>query len=278
MTGGDTVRQQFRGNTKPGTVYLVGAGPGDPDLLTVKALRLIRSADVVVYDRLISTEVLDQVPAGATRIYVGKRDGYHHMKQDEINRRLVTLARHCRHVVRLKGGDPFVFGRGSEEALYLARHAIPFEIVPGVTAATACTAYAGIPLTHRQQARQVCFITGRCADDTLADLDWPSLTDPQMTVVVYMGMRQLPDLVARLMDAGRAPDTPAAVIENGTLASQRCAVGKLAALPELVDDQAIQPPALVVIGEVVRFAGELAWFRSATPDLAEIEYRRESRA
>jgi uroporphyrin-III C-methyltransferase len=243
------------------TVYLVGAGPGDPDLLTVKALRLLKSADVVVYDRLISGAILEEVPAGATRIYAGKQDGHHHMNQSEINELLVALARRHRVVVRLKGGDPFVFGRGSEEALFLARHGIAFEIVPGVTAASGCTAYAGIPLTHRELSRQVLFITGRCSGAEPPHIDPGVAADEQCTLVIYMGLRQLPGIVDRLLQAGRPAGTPVAVVENGSLASQRCCFGRLDELPDKVREAGIQSPALVVVGRVVELAAELDWFR-----------------
>ncbi len=243
-----------------GTVYLVGAGPGAAGLLTVRARDLIESADVVVYDRLVSDEVRACIGRGTRRIFVGKRDGRHHLSQVEINTLLVRLARRYAQVVRLKGGDPFVFGRGSEEAAYLVRYGVAFEVVPGVTAATACAAYAGIPLTERDRAQRVCFVAGRCARGWPADMDWAPLADSQTTLVVYMGVRQLPELVDRLVRAGRAPTTPASIIENGTLPSQRVYVTTLAALPDCAADQHIQPPAMIVIGEVVRCASQLAWY------------------
>lgn len=245
---------------RPGTVYLVGAGPGDPDLLTVKALRLLQSADVVVYDRLISAPILDLVPKGTARIYVGKRDGHHHMKQTDINRLLVALASRGQVVVRLKGGDPFVFGRGSEEALHLARHGISFEVVPGVTAASGCTAYAGIPLTHRELSRQVLFITGHCSDSSLPRFDPRIVADEQCTLVIYMGLRQLPAITDRLLAAGRSPKTPVAVIENGSMPSQRRCTAYLQDVVNQVHALDIQSPALVVVGPVVDLATELDWF------------------
>ncbi|MDZ7840539.1 MAG: uroporphyrinogen-III C-methyltransferase [Gammaproteobacteria bacterium] len=248
-------------NARSATVYLVGAGPGDPDLLTVKAMRLLKSADVVVYDRLISDAILDEVPAGATRVYVGKQDGHHHMSQSDINALLVALARRHQVVVRLKGGDPFIFGRGSEEALFLARHGIAFEIVPGVTAASGCTAYAGIPLTHRALSRQVLFITGRCSGAEPPHIETGVAADEQCTLVIYMGLRQLPAIVERLLAAGRPPATPVAVIENGSLPSQRRCLGRLDQLSEQVREAGIQSPALVVVGRVVELAPELDWFQ-----------------
>lgn len=249
-------------NQAPGTVYLVGAGPGDPDLLTVKAMRLLHRADVVVYDRLVSEAVLDEVPAGATRIYVGKQDGHHHMSQSDINLLLVTLAGGQDTVVRLKGGDPFVFGRGSEEALFLAQHGVPFEVVPGVTAASGCTAYAGIPLTHRELSRRVLFVTGRCSDSELPRIDPGTAADEQCTLVIYMGLRQLPGIVERLLDAGRPARTPVAVIENGSMPQQRRRITELADLPAAVNRWRVASPALVVVGRVVSLATELDWFNS----------------
>ena len=186
-------------------VYLVGAGPGDPDLLTVKALRLLRLADVVVFDRLVSDAILDLVPPGTARVFAGKQAGYHHMRQDDINDLLLRLARAGRTVVRLKGGDPFIFGRGSEEAEHLARHNIAFEVVPGITAAAGCSAYAGIPLTHRGLADSVRFVTGHGQDEAGPERDWAALADPDTTLVIYMGLRRLPVIVAGLL-AGGLPD------------------------------------------------------------------------
>lgn len=243
-------------------VYLVGAGPGDPELLTVKALRLLQEADVIVYDRLIGGAILDLIPAGVSRIYVGKQDGHHHMKQSDINELLVRLAHHGRCVVRLKGGDPFVFGRGSEEAQYLSRHGVPFEVVPGISAAMGCAAYAGIPLTHRNVAAGVHFVTGHCSGDRPLDLDWNRLAEPLTTLVVYMGLKHLAEISRQLIAAGRRPDTPAAVIENGTTPRQRCCVSTLASLPEEAERAAIESPSLVVVGDVVGLAEELHWFDS----------------
>jgi len=243
-----------------GRVYLVGAGPGDPDLLTVKAIRLLTQADVVVYDRLVSDEILALIPEGVSRFFAGKRPGHHHMPQEEINEMLVRLARANRGVVRLKGGDPLVFGRGGEEARYLARHGITFEIVPGITAAIACTAYAGIPVTHRDFAQGVQFITGHCQADAPLDLDWRSLANPLLTLVVYMGLAQVDGIGAALLDAGRDGATPAAIIERGTTRSQRRILTTLAELAATVRSAAVASPALIVIGEVVALAEELSWF------------------
>ncbi|WP_173984428.1 uroporphyrinogen-III C-methyltransferase, partial [Magnetospirillum sp. SS-4] len=214
-------------NDHPPLIHLVGAGPGDPELLTVKALRLIQSADVVVYDRLVGEGILDLIPAGTTRICVGKESGHHLLPQDEINDLLVSLARPSRRVVRLKGGDPFVFGRGGEEALYLARYGIAVEVVPGITAAAGCAADACIPLTHRDVARGVRLITGHFSENRDLDLDWPRLADPACTLVVYMGVATIGRIADGLMGAGLPADTPVAVVERGTSGASRTLYGVL---------------------------------------------------
>ena len=247
--------------TTASCVYLVGAGPGDPGLLTVKALELMRSADVVVYDRLVSGEILSLIPRDVTRIYVGKRSGRHLIPQDEINALLVRLAASHMNIVRLKGGDPFLFGRGGEEALYLARHGVTFEVVPGVTSASACSSYAGIPLTHRGLSRGVQFVTGHCRADEPLDLDWPSLASEDMTLAVYMGLVNVDEIVTRLIEAGRPPATPVAIIEQGTTANQRRVLTTLVELPAAVDREEVKAPAIVVIGRVVSLANELNWFQ-----------------
>ncbi len=201
---------------KPAAVYLVGAGPGDPDLLTLKARRLLDEADVVVYDRLVSNEILALVPAGTARIRVGKQPRCHPVPQAEINELLVRLASTGRTVVRLKGGDPFLFGRGSEEAAYLSAQGIRFQVVPGVTSASGCSAAVGIPLTHRGLASGVRFVTGHCRDNVDLDLDWRGLADPETTVVVYMGTANIPQIAIRLINHGLPATTPAAAIANGT--------------------------------------------------------------
>jgi uroporphyrin-III C-methyltransferase len=247
-----------------GKVYLVGAGPGDPDLLTVKALRLVQTADVVVYDRLISDAVLQLVPNGVTRIFVGKASGHHSLPQPEINDLLVGLARSNRRIVRLKGGDPFVFGRGSEEALHLKRHGIAFEVVPGVTSAAACATYAGVPLTHRGLARRVHLITGHFRDNELLDFDARALADADATLVIYMGLTNLPGICKRLMAAGLSPSTPALAVQDGTTPAQQQVLSDLRQLPAKVKAAGLQPPVLVVIGRTVSLAAELDWF---TPQL-----------
>ncbi len=243
-------------------VYLVGTGPGDPDLLTVKALRLLQNADVVIYDRLVSDAVLEQIPSGVTRIYVGKKTGKHTLVQDEINQLLSKLADGERIIVRLKGGDPFVFGRGSEEALWLAQHNIPFEVVPGITAASACAAYAGIPLTHRGLAQGVQFITGHGQSDQALDLDWKSLADANKTIVVYMGLANIEFITEKLTAAGLSPDIPAAAIENGTLSQQRQVVTTLNKLARKAVEAEMRAPVIFVIGQVVSLAEQLSWFVS----------------
>lgn len=241
-------------------VYLVGAGPGDPDLLTLKAHRLLQEADVVVYDRLVSREILDLIPTGASRIFVGKAAGNHHMRQEDINELLANLGRRARKVVRLKGGDPLIFGRGSEEALHLARHGVRFEIVPGITAASACTTYAGIPLTHRGLAGSARFVAGHCRADQPLDLDWDRLADPDTTLVIYMGLASLADIQASLITAGLAADTPAALIENGSTPRQRRLLTRLDGLAAMAVSERVVSPALVVIGKVVALAGDMDWF------------------
>jgi uroporphyrin-III C-methyltransferase len=247
-------------------VYLVGAGPGDPDLLTLKAHRLLQEADVVVYDRLVSPPILDLIPAGASRIFVGKAAGNHHMSQSDINELLVNLARRSRKVVRLKGGDPLIFGRGSEEALALARMGVRFEIVPGITAASACTTYAGIPLTHRGVANSVRFLAGHCRADQALELDWNRLADPDTTLVIYMGLANLPDIQRQLIAAGLDPDTPAALIENGSTPQQRRVLTQLARMEATVREAQVVAPALIVIGWVVALTGEMDWYETATDD------------
>jgi uroporphyrinogen III methyltransferase/synthase len=243
-----------------GTVYLVGAGPGDPGLLTLRAAELIARADVLVYDALVSPAILERATA-PRRIYVGKRGGDHSRTQDEINDILVDLAREHRCVVRLKGGDPFVFGRGGEEALILARAGVPFEVVPGVTAGIAAPAYAGIPVTQRGMAASVAFVTGH-EDPTKVDtdVDWAHLARGVGTVVFYMGVGRMAENFRRLVEAGRAPDTPAAAIEWGTYPRQRTVTGTLTTLPAIAREAGIGAPSLIVVGEVASLREQLAWW------------------
>ena len=255
---------------KKGKVYLVGAGPGDPDLLSVKAMRLLQTAEIIVYDRLVSSEIMQYATNTATRIYVGKMTGHHTLKQEEINTLLVKLAGNGQDVVRLKGGDPFIFGRGSEEALALAHAQIPFEVIPGVTAAQACAAYAGIPLTHRGLSRGVQFVTGHRKNNDELQIDKATLADPEQTLVVYMGLANLTRIVSDIIGAGRAAHTPAAIIERGTTAQQRTVLTTLEQLPGAIRHHAIESPAILVIGEVVSLAKELVWF---TPVIEEDQRR-----
>lgn len=243
-----------------GRVYLVGAGPGDPELLTVKASRLLGEVDVVVYDRLVSDGILALVPYGVSRIFVGKAAGNHVLPQDEINRMIVRLALAGHDVARLKGGDPFIFGRGGEEALELAEHGIPFEVVPGITAAVACAAYAGIPVTHRGIASGVQLVAGHCRGKTPLELNWKSLADRAQTLVFYMGLANLSEIRAGLTGAGRSGATPVAVVANGTQPGQRCLLTTLDRAPSDVATAGISPPAVVIIGEVVTLSAKLGWF------------------
>ena len=248
-----------------GIVYLVGAGPGDPDLLTLRAAKVIAQADALVYDRLVADAIVDLAPAHADRIYVGKRRSAHTLPQAEISALLVRLARAGRRVVRLKGGDPFVFGRGGEEIEALAENGIAFEVVPGITAALGVAAFAGIPLTHRDHAQAVTFVTGHLKDGTM-DLDWPALARPRHTLVVYMGLLGLPVLARELIAHGLPARTPAAIVQGGTTPAQRIVVGTLADLPERARAAEIAPPTLIIVGDVVRLRERLAWFApAATP-------------
>ncbi|MFV8758025.1 siroheme synthase CysG [Yersinia enterocolitica] len=245
-------------NRNQGEVALVGAGPGDPGLLTLRGLQVIQQADVVLYDHLVSPEVLDLVRRDAQRICVGKRAGSHSVAQEETNQLLVTLAQRGKRVVRLKGGDPFIFGRGGEELQVVVRAGIPFHIVPGVTAASGATAYAGIPLTHRDYAQSVTFITGHCRADDGDDVDWQALARGRQTLAIYMGTVKAAEISQQLIAHGRASTTPVAVIGRGTRADQQVLTGTLAEL-ELLAHQA-PTPALLVIGEVVDLHHQIAWF------------------
>jgi uroporphyrin-III C-methyltransferase/precorrin-2 dehydrogenase/sirohydrochlorin ferrochelatase len=242
-----------------GRVFLVGAGPGDPDLLTLRAARLLAQADVVVYDHLVGVGVLELINAQAEQIYVGKERSNHSMAQDDINALLVRQARLGRQVVRLKGGDPFVFGRGGEELQVLATHGIAFEVVPGITAACGVASYAGIPLTHRDYAQSCLFVTGHLKDGS-CNLDWPALARPRQTVVIYMGLNGLADICTQLIAHGVAASMPAAVVQQGTTLDQRVVAATLADLHLRVTEAGLQSPCLIIVGEVVRLHDQLAWF------------------
>jgi uroporphyrin-III C-methyltransferase/precorrin-2 dehydrogenase/sirohydrochlorin ferrochelatase len=242
-----------------GSVVLVGAGPGDPGLLTLRGLRALNEADVILHDRLVSAEVLALARLDAERIEVGKQAGHHHTTQAGIHALLLQHARAGRRVVRLKGGDPFVFGRGGEELEFLRANGIAYEVVPGITAAVACAAYAGVPLTHRDHAQAVHFVTAqRQSSDEV--LDWSTLARERQTLAIYMGVAELDGIRARLIEHGRAPSTPFALIENGSRADQRVITGSLENLPERARAHAVQSPALLILGEVAAFASSLAWF------------------
>lgn len=246
-----------------GEVYLVGAGPGDPDLLTFRALRLMQKADVVLYDRLTDEAVLNLVRREAERIYVGKRPDDHELPQEEISALLVKLANEGKRVLRLKGGDPFVFGRGGEEIETLAEHGVPFQVCPGVTAAIGASAYAGIPLTHRDHAQSCVFVTGHGKDGRL-DLDWQTLIKPRQTVAIYMGLRNLEALTGGFVARGASADMPAALVDNATRASQRVVVGTLGTLAAKAREAGLRGPAVVIIGTVVSLRDKLDW-RAARP-------------
>ncbi|QDX80854.1 uroporphyrinogen-III C-methyltransferase [Denitratisoma sp. DHT3] len=244
---------------KPGTVYLIGAGPGNPDLLTLRGANLLQTADVVVYDNLVSTAVLEMARPEAERIYAGKQRGNHALPQDELNLLLVSLAKTGKRVVRLKGGDPYIFGRGGEEAETLVEHGIPFEVVPGVTAAAGVASYAGIPLTHRDYSHACVFVTGHLRDGTM-NLDWKALARPGQTVVIYMGLQGLPVLCAQMIAHGLPPEWPAAIVQQGTTSHQRTVCGTLGTLPRLAVDSGLRAPTLIIVGEVVKLRDKLAWF------------------
>lgn len=241
-----------------GEVSLVGGGPGDPELITMKAVRLLQRADVVVYDRLISDAVLDLARRDAQKIYAGKTSSSHSMPQDEINDLLVKLARSGNRVVRLKGGDPFIFGRGGEEIGELMKHEISFSVVPGITAASGCSSYCGIPLTHRDHAQSVVFATGHLKNDAV-ELNWKSLAQPNQTVVIYMGLLALEIISRELVAHGQSPKTPVAVVQNGTLPDQTIVVGVLDDIAGKVEAAGLSSPALIVVGEVVRLREQLSW-------------------
>lgn len=264
--------QQLVGDHKSltiGEVYLVGAGPGDPDLLTFKALRLMQKADVVLYDRLVAAKIVDLTRRDAERIYVGKARSEHAVPQANINQLLVSLAKQGKRVLRLKGGDPFIFGRGGEEIEELAEHKIPFQVVPGITAASGCASYAGIPLTHRDYAQSVRFVTGHLKDGS-TNLPWQELVKPNQTLVFYMGLIGLPVICKQLIAHGSAPESAIAIIQQGTTQQQKVVTATLATMPARVLTEKIQAPTLIIVGEVVKLRKKLAWFEVAENEVMSI--------
>ena len=244
-----------------GKVFLVGAGPGDPKLLTIRALELLKEADVVVYDRLVGEAILDMVPASVEKIYVGKSSVKHELAQDKITALLLEKALEGKKVVRLKGGDPFLFGRGGEEAEALVEQGVDFEVVPGVTSAIAAAAYAGIPLTHRDYASSVAIVTGHRAENAERSVNWAEIAGSVDTIVILMGVGELESTAKQLVEGGLSPDTPVALIECGTLTQQRSVTGKIGTIAEEAEKNNVKPPSVIVIGEVVKLGRKLAWFK-----------------
>lgn len=236
-----------------GKAFLVGAGPGDPELITVKALKCIQAADVILYDRLVNAALLEEAKKGCQLIYCGKQPGHHTMNQETINDLLVKFTEKDKIVVRLKGGDPFVFGRGAEEAEALVNKGLPFEVVPGITAGLAAPAHAGIPITHRDLGSSFAVVTGHCQTGLPVDIDWKSITKAVDTIVVYMGIRNLPYICQELLYHGKNENTPVAVIQEGTTVNQRTIIGMIKTIAAIVENEGIKNPAIIVIGEVVRY-------------------------
>ncbi|GAA0829570.1 hypothetical protein GCM10009112_11770 [Marinomonas arenicola] len=241
-----------------GKVYLVGAGPGDPELLTMKAHRLITSADVVLYDRLVGAEIIALIPEAAEKMYVGKAKSMHSLPQEEINSLLAVKAKEGKMVVRLKGGDPFIFGRGGEELEELVQESVPFEVVPGITAAAGCAAYAGIPLTHRDYAQSVRFLTGHLKDGS-TELPWDELVHPAQTLVIYMGLTGLEEISQSLIRFGMVPSMPVAVVEKGTTSEQRVFTSTIRDILAVTKKNDVKSPALLIIGDVVTLQNKLEW-------------------
>ena len=249
-----------------GKVYIVGAGPGDPDLITVKAIKCIAEADVILYDRLVNRELLLYGKPGAEYIYCGKAPGIHCVPQKDIHQLLISKSMERKTIVRLKGGDPFIFGRGGEEAEVLAKHGIQFEIVPGITSGIAAPAYAGIPLTHREWGSSFAIVTGHCVTGKPDNINWHHLTHGVDTIVIYMGMKNLPYICKQLRSCGMKPETPVAVIEQGTTGFQRTITGTIDSIGAIVTREQVANPAMIVIGEVVNLSEKLSWFSEKTKD------------
>lgn len=273
FAGKDTVAEQMLSKeiaeASPeagGEVYLIGAGPGDPDLMTFKALRLLQKADIVLYDRLVAPEIVEMCRKDAERVFVGKQRSNHAVPQEGINQLLIDYAKQGKKVARLKGGDPFIFGRGGEEIEQLAQEHIPFQVVPGITAAAGCASYAGIPLTHRDYAQSVRFVTGHLKDNSI-NLPWSELIHDHQTTVFYMGLVGLPVICEQLIAHGRSPDTPIALIQQGTTVNQKVVVGTLATMVERIANDPVQAPTLIIVGDVVKLRETLAWYE--VRDLAE---------
>ncbi|MEJ9212808.1 uroporphyrinogen-III C-methyltransferase [Bacillus smithii] len=248
-----------------GKVFLVGAGPGDPELITLKGLKAIQEADVILYDRLINPALLDYAKQGATLIFCGKLPKHHHLQQETINHILVKHAKAGKTVTRLKGGDPFVFGRGGEEAEFLVKNGIPFEVVPGITSGIAAPAYAGIPVTHREYSGSFAFVAGHRKEGTHEDLKWEALAKGIDTLAIYMGVSNLPYIQEQLLKFGKPKDTPVALVHWGTTAQQRTVTGTLETIVDVVRREKVENPSMIVIGEVVKLREKLSWFEKSEP-------------